>query len=308
MSASCPVLRGNLGNTVTREFCAECGTHIITRPTSVPGVVLKVGTLDDPTLFGTALHRRRAGLPSDPRRYAGFRTAAAAVAQGKTFRRSGQSNLAWPRRTPGHKHGFAISPPETCELLPSTSPSPIRGRGECRAPDAPAASCALGGGEYAHEYSQRVTGITGIPRAMVYGLYRALPGDRPSCHRRRRKSADLTPAPRRQDHTSSPSALASLVKRAVASTASRPASVTFAKRPYEWGGTATDIDLIWGDGEANYFFNEDWTGQITLSAFRKSVFARWAFSTKLLCRKADRTTFPAPSGKSANRDAKGVTP
>jgi hypothetical protein len=52
-----------------------------------------------------------------------------------------------------------------------------------------------------------------------------------------------------------------------------------------------DIDLIWDGGEANYFLNEDWTGQITLNAFRKSVFVRRAFSTKLLCRRADRTTF-----------------
>jgi hypothetical protein len=33
---------------------------------------------------------------------------------------------------------------------------PIRGRGEYRMPDAPAASCALIGSKYAHEYSQRV--------------------------------------------------------------------------------------------------------------------------------------------------------
>jgi hypothetical protein len=44
-----------------------------------------------------------------------------------------------------------------------------------------------------------------------------------------------------QDHTSSPSALASPVKRAVASTAPRPASVTFAKRPSEWNRMAMDI-------------------------------------------------------------------
>ncbi len=44
--------RSDLEGAVTREFCAECGTHIITRPPHVPGVVLKVGTLDDPALFG----------------------------------------------------------------------------------------------------------------------------------------------------------------------------------------------------------------------------------------------------------------
>ena len=47
-------MRSDLEGAVTREFCAECGTHIVTRPPSVPGVVLKVGTLDDPTLFGAA--------------------------------------------------------------------------------------------------------------------------------------------------------------------------------------------------------------------------------------------------------------
>jgi len=76
--------------------------------------------------------------------------------------------------------------------------------------------------------------------------------------------------------------------------------VTFAKRPSEWDGMAMDIDLIWGRGEADYFFNEDWTGQITLNAFRKLVFARRAFSAKILGRKADRTKFSASSGKSVN--------
>jgi hypothetical protein len=37
---------------VTREFCAECGTHLVTRPQGLPALVLKVGTLDDPNLFG----------------------------------------------------------------------------------------------------------------------------------------------------------------------------------------------------------------------------------------------------------------
>ena len=47
-------MRSDLESAVTREFCAECGTHLVTRPPSVPGIVLKVGTLDDPTLFGAA--------------------------------------------------------------------------------------------------------------------------------------------------------------------------------------------------------------------------------------------------------------
>jgi hypothetical protein len=44
--------RSDLEKPVTREFCAECGTHLITWPQAVPAVVVKVGTLDDPTLFG----------------------------------------------------------------------------------------------------------------------------------------------------------------------------------------------------------------------------------------------------------------
>ena len=45
--------RKDLDNPVTREFCAECGTHLLTRTARVPGAVLiKVGTLDEPSLFG----------------------------------------------------------------------------------------------------------------------------------------------------------------------------------------------------------------------------------------------------------------
>jgi hypothetical protein len=36
---------------VTREFCAECGTHLITRRPGLPPVVLKIGTLDDPSVY-----------------------------------------------------------------------------------------------------------------------------------------------------------------------------------------------------------------------------------------------------------------
>jgi hypothetical protein len=52
------------------------------------------------------------------------------------------------------------------------------------------------------------------------------------CHRRLRfVSASLTPASRRQDHTTSPSALVPFVSDTSTSIASRPASVTIAIRP-----------------------------------------------------------------------------
>jgi len=45
--------RADLPNPVTREFCADCGTHVLTRAPGLPGAVLiKVGTFDDPKLFG----------------------------------------------------------------------------------------------------------------------------------------------------------------------------------------------------------------------------------------------------------------
>jgi len=45
--------RSDLERPVTREFCPDCGTHLLTRTPRVPGAVLiKVGTLDDPKAFG----------------------------------------------------------------------------------------------------------------------------------------------------------------------------------------------------------------------------------------------------------------
>jgi hypothetical protein len=45
--------RGDLATPVTREFCAECGTHILAKSPALPGfVVVKVGTFDDPAVFG----------------------------------------------------------------------------------------------------------------------------------------------------------------------------------------------------------------------------------------------------------------
>ena len=43
--------RTDIEKAVTREFCPNCGTHITTR--AMPGMVMiKVGSLDDPSVFG----------------------------------------------------------------------------------------------------------------------------------------------------------------------------------------------------------------------------------------------------------------
>jgi hypothetical protein len=44
--------RDGADTTPTREFCGECGVHIAARSPRVPaGVVVKIGTLDDPAVF-----------------------------------------------------------------------------------------------------------------------------------------------------------------------------------------------------------------------------------------------------------------
>jgi len=45
--------RTDIENAVTREFCADCGTHLTTRRPGLNAVILKAGTLDDPSLFGS---------------------------------------------------------------------------------------------------------------------------------------------------------------------------------------------------------------------------------------------------------------
>lgn len=44
--------RDDLPQPVTREFCGRCGTQLLSKAPGLPGVMLlKVGTLDDPSVF-----------------------------------------------------------------------------------------------------------------------------------------------------------------------------------------------------------------------------------------------------------------
>lgn len=45
--------RDDLENPVTREFCPDCGTSLVSRPPAVPDlVIIKAGTLDNPADYG----------------------------------------------------------------------------------------------------------------------------------------------------------------------------------------------------------------------------------------------------------------
>jgi hypothetical protein len=151
------------------------------------------------------------------------------------------------------KHGFAISPRLPREVLFDFPPSPNRGRRECRAPDAPAAACAMIVVERTR-VSQVTPESPGIPRAMVYGLSRALPGDRlVDTVTGEVTSANLTPAPRRQDHTTSPSALAPFVKGA-AHVHRIPPRVRDDREPPLCGtGRGEFVKMICPTGKAKYF-------------------------------------------------------
>jgi hypothetical protein len=71
--------RTDIENAVTREFCPDCGTHLANRALSFNAVVVKVGTLDDPSLYGRPdlaiftvdkqdFHQIPEGLPAFERR------------------------------------------------------------------------------------------------------------------------------------------------------------------------------------------------------------------------------------------------
>ena len=119
-------------------------------------------------------------------------------------------------RSSNSKHAFALAA-RCARVVDESLAQEDRGRGECRVPAAPAASCALV--ESTRVFTTGPPGSPGIPaRNGFNGFLRALPGDRaclpPSLAdygfvrpgRADKTSANLTPASGRQDHTTSPSA------------------------------------------------------------------------------------------------------
>jgi hypothetical protein len=121
--------------------------------------------------------------------------------------------------------------------------------------------CAWGS-EYAHEYSQRVrrdrpaSPRNGFTAYAVLSLAIGL-----SCHHRLRKlpSANLTPASRRQDHTSSPSASVPFVIGTSSVHRIPPRVRDDREPPLKWDGTAAINEVIWVERKAKIFLLRGWT-------------------------------------------------
>jgi hypothetical protein len=116
--------------------------------------------------------------------------------------------------------------------------------------------CAWGS-KYAHEYSQR--GRRDYPTFptqwfTAYAVLSLAIGL--SCHHRLRKLplTNLTPASRRQDHTSSPSASAPFVIGTVSVHRIPPRVRDDREPPLKWDGTARISEVIWVGRKEEFFF------------------------------------------------------
>src|SRR6266403_1481655 len=139
---------------------------------------------------------------------------------------------------PRSRRGFAR------EFYLNVLSSEIRGRRECRALDAPAASCVI-----KNKHTSVVTTVTpvspGIPRAMVLRLTSRSPRcpglfDTVACASYRRLDASIGASER---HDLAVRQQAALVSRAAASTASRPTFVTCARPSVGQDGRGYRSDL-----------------------------------------------------------------
>jgi len=117
-------------------------------------------------------------------------------------------------------------------------------------------------------------------------------------------TANLTPASRRQDHTTSPSASKTPSSEAPpASIASNPASVTIAIRPSS-GVDGRGYKVICDFGKPEYFFGRDWTRQISLIRLRKLDSTRKATEARSL----ESPARPGPLQSAAKQKPSCVLP
>jgi hypothetical protein len=134
---------------------------------------------------------------------------------------------------------------------------PSEGAGNAGRRCARSRACSVGNTRVSHH------GHTGntrhSPRNGFNGFLRDLPGDRaclsPSSLRNLFLK-NLTPASRRQDHTTSPSAAGNVVSAPLRPPHPAPTSVTFAKRPSVWDRTGRACRDDLPDGESGIFLRE----------------------------------------------------
>ena len=141
-------------------------------------------------------------------------------------------------------------------------PSIRRGRRESRVRAAPAVSCA-NMHKKTHTSIQVQRRHPGLPCAMVYGLFRALPGDRaflPPSSLRNLFLKNLTPASGCQDHTASPSAPVTLVSRNFRVHRIPPHVRDDREPPLSSGETGEVKSVICPTAKAKYFRAKGWTG------------------------------------------------
>jgi hypothetical protein len=153
----------------------------------------------------------------------------------------------------------AFSRHELPELYLKLSRPPIEGAGktgEDRVRAAPAVPCAIVDSKAAHEH----TGSAGASRPSLrngFTAYFELFPENGSFASVARKMlslpADLTPAPRRQNHTTSPYASAALVCRGIGVHRISPRVSDDGQRPSSRGETAVVMPVIWGKREAKNF-------------------------------------------------------
>ena len=176
--------------------------------------------------------------------------------RGLLMSRSPSSRIRTTRRLLAmtSRRTFAIPRHDMSGLCVNVSRHEQSGRGECRVPAAPAASHATKKSMRVSRY--RFTGTPGIPCAMVLTAA--------SCSPRRSgflvtvigeiSFTNLTPASRRQDHTTSPSASQAHLVKSAARVHRIPSRVRDDRdTPLHGDGTAADVEVIWVKREVGIF-------------------------------------------------------
>jgi hypothetical protein len=141
-------------------------------------------------------------------------------------------------------------------------PSSSEGAGNAGRPMRPIAACAMIVVERTR-VSQVTPGTSGIPRAMVYGLFRALPGDRaflPPSSLRSLLLKNLMPASGHQDHTTSPSASSAVRQERQRVHRIPPRIRDDRETPLRLGRDEFALFLFLPSGKAEYFSARGWTG------------------------------------------------